>query len=1297
MTDREYVKLNSSIQTASNTNALVETADGTIPAIIELRLPDNLFSTRAGGKKVDSVDMLATKLRVSMEDTPIAQIPMDLTLSATNPSLDASTCKLDVYPLCLTDNLTIEPTIEPSSLLNLAFPNYKAHTCTYNFKYTDSWETPVWNDLFTTTVIYNAPGYEFPTDSRFYPIVQKANLLANNHIMNVAIHGNHERLEYGNGELLIKKTATIEQMLQDALENAVTYASTIDERVINVYLINIQSISEGITPAPDVSNSIPLGDLSKTVCFWYSDSLTRQLTNTLNFGFKPIVKLTEQTLTIEYDTCPFNQIVPVFWNPAYVNTYEQAEQLTIDEIRNSVWQKPPAKRAYHYDTKIGEDYTFDYTLNPNVTCAVMNLVVNEAFKNTFSFLPWCKVDPSNMEAFKNTNKKKYNIQQTFIATSTFVTPTTSGTLAWSATDSNNVSECGLLIKIGTVEEQPQRPTMRITLDFEVDEPIANSLKPTDFTNPTIRATFRNQYTSYLENILVIRPLNTPVSNYLFLDVRGFDSVTNPYTSVVDKYESNQLPVNPSNSTTTETISGNMPDANVVALYLANPDGPNNYNPMICEVSSKIYGEWDETKIDEMIQKPNVADLLTYFGSNSNRDVFKLVPFRIPNELNRISNTKFQAVWDVRGTVGEDENGNWVYGVQLISTNDTTHINLDLVMTDGYTLTSSVTNQIEVTNNYESSIPSPLLIPNLSEKSLDPFYILDGTSATVSVSNPEPILNNMIAGTTTVPDTSVNEQIANGMKSVIITTNTEKITADGEVQQFTRYSADDYIPQTITYGQLDQRENLYIITAKVSYTDANDDRLSTHVIRGKILGFDYYSAFTNPGGPTAFVNATGASPVTYSTTDPQENNPVSTQTITINTTTTNTTEYSPYNLQPGINEYIEFGTQNRATSELPENPMTLTPSISRDPKLQTPRVAGYIPPFYANAKYTGDDNYSHIAAVPVFEDEEFVIWTDDLPNGVSSNTTISSISLGCYGYPEYKPAWNPIVPSNRKIIGWIIPPSAVWNELDRAADNTSLHSGPEIRDNMITPSTFDPERIMPDDLIEIVVYSNWYYINSSHNVQTVPNTYNAIDIRQEMKDALTNSDDAVLYQNLYTYNMDNLVSFTPNSTATDTYVATIDRKTTITTERLIESSGASTTGNGLANVHLKYMWNNLPIVVMSPIQSIVLTLNGIHINQEIQPINPEFITGSSLTSSIPIIENYFSYAQTLRDLHDELLITRESFDDAACYSLDTTSGQERTLTMSIKYITKDGRLHQLYIPKNGVFTVQLTFGLSFYLA
>ena len=84
----------------------------------------------------------------------------------------------------------------------------------------------------------------------------------------------------------------------------------------------------------------------------------------------------------------------------------------------------------------------------------------------------------------------------------------------------------------------------------------------------------------------------------------------------------------------------------------------------------------------------------------------------------------------------------------------------------------------------------------------------------------------------------------------------------------------------------------------------------------------------------------------------------------------------------------------------------------------------------------------------------------------------------------------------------------------------------------------------------------------------------------------------------------------------------------------------------------------------------------------------------MTSVFPIVENYYSLAQTLRDLHDELVITKDNFDVTTKYNMSIISGQDRVLKLSAHYITKNGNIYQIYIPSKGVFNVQLTFRLTY---
>ena len=127
MNDREYLKLNTSINTGSNAQDLHYNDEGNVEAVIEMNLPDNIFRARDGRRKVESVELQTSKMRLSMEDTPIAQLPLETDLM--NDGLTATQCHLDVYPFCLLD----DGVVKPDSIDDSAFPSYKNHQVNFTF------------------------------------------------------------------------------------------------------------------------------------------------------------------------------------------------------------------------------------------------------------------------------------------------------------------------------------------------------------------------------------------------------------------------------------------------------------------------------------------------------------------------------------------------------------------------------------------------------------------------------------------------------------------------------------------------------------------------------------------------------------------------------------------------------------------------------------------------------------------------------------------------------------------------------------------------------------------------------------------------------------------------------------------------------------------------------------------------------------------------------------------------------------------------------------------------------------
>lgn len=138
--------------------------------------------------------------------------------------------------------------------------------------------------------------------------------------------------------------------------------------------------------------------------------------------------------------------------------------------------------------------------------------------------------------------------------------------------------------------------------------------------------------------------------------------------------------------------------------------------------------------------------------------------------------------------------------------------------------------------------------------------------------------------------------------------------------------------------------------------------------------------------------------------------------------------------------------------------------------------------------------------------------------------------------------------------------------------------------------------------------------------------------------------------------------------------------------------ATSTSTAAFGTRFRYRWENMPTILLSPVSAVVILMDGIGVTQQILPINMRQPQGSSLTTSIPVIENYFPLTTSLRDLHDDLLIARETFDDTALMTVSPSALRSRTLNFRAAYITKDGELFDMYIPPNGTFMIQLTFCL-----
>ena len=872
MIEREYVKLNTSIQTGSNASTLKYDDQGNIEASIELRLPDSLF-TNDPAHKIDSVQMQTSKMRLSMENTPIAMFDIDTNISKADTVF--LTSQLDVYPFSFLNNIEVKPDPLDDTAAN-AFPDYKKHKITFNFYLRTYYPSQMTVELIETVECKsNTSGYGFPTSSIYYNLLVKSGVIdAQTHRMNLIPKINHSDLTVENDKIMIKTIGALTQLLQDALENAITYACTSEDLVISVCLLNIrpdliENIPDDLTPKPDFNNKIELSDQGTVACYWqyFKDEQESSQNCSLQAAVKPIVKIDEQSLSISYDTIPFTNVIPIFWNTAYVNTFEEPEAITIDSLRNSVWHKPPPKRMYIYGTSVNEDpTTYSFTIDKDTTCAVMNLIANKSLRDTLSFLPWVKLDLDDVAQFSDNPAVRPLLLPNLDA-----------------------SDNSFYILDGTTSEVSMSSCepMQVGYTFSVEE-------GKEFTHKTafVQGTYTNPPTSisgaslsYQENII----FNTGSEpGFIICSIR--------------------------------THNGNVDPAQVVP------------------VEDRLDVNW-AIHDDKHLQHGNVQALdpeVLYFGPKPPAsESYVVTPPNPPPEV-------------ISTTIVTDQN--MTPGITYGDTHEGEAVELDTVITTSGSVSKSVTwTFIDIDSDDRSYSSS---VENLQRH--DFHYYIDPQQAPVTFTLYMPM------------DTAGN-----------------------------------FLCEPITVNRT-QEDDVYI--------------------------YNYYF-----------------------------------------------------------------------------------------------RLGGAVSQSGSGA----DTVYSHTS---------------------------------CYIYRE----------------------------------------------------------------------------SYAYGIQT-------------------------------NYERDDSIDYT--------------KRTNISPYK--------------GNIRLTYTWNNLPIVVLSPIASIVLTLDGMQVTQEYQPVNLSQPGASSLTSSIPVIENFYSLAATLRDLHDELVVSKESFDDTATYTMSNTSGYQRSIRISAKYITKDGTLHQIYIPPNGVFCIQLTFGLGIY--
>ena len=1186
MTDREYIKLNTSIQTGSHANQLREQPDGTIPATIELRLPDNLFSTQQGNKKIDTVSMLTTKFRVSLSETPIAQIPLDMELSA-KMGTNVSTCKLDVFPFTVNDDGQLRPIPEPQNG-NLAFPNFKKHTARYQFELVgfDSNQEQTTIEL-PDIISYNGNDVTtpFPTDERMSALIEKKRLRVD-HCLNMCIANTHENIRVENGYALIKNINTLELMFREAIENAIKFAAQASDSTFTITLLDLSSVPEGmeLTPAPDPSTIVHLDEYNMDACFWkFTESTT--FTNQLKYACIPEISFSESSFTIAYDLVAFDKVLPFLANSSYVDTYDYPEQQAYDRLRSESWKIPPPKRICKGPVAITDETlkTYQDAVEAPLNFLAFNIIVNNDTKECFPFFPWNDMPYENapQSPLYEYSVRTYNTQDTNTLTQS--TGTTS-----------------VLFNINA------------EIPWESDPPVSSILvgqylaRDDHFSTGTYGVDWK--YTGGVD--INNQVIDAPPVILSYLERLMAQNVQFPIAIAFDFYED---------------------------------------DPGFLASGGDLFQV--ETKFNRMYYMATNADGIFRVGASTNQNL-------------------------TVNTTDHTFTSNNLQGEQFISQTNATAEH-DLTQTSIWSRETLEEGVTQVNNETNTSTTS-----TLEDRSL-PLY--EGQSFICSTLN-------SVSYVWRIMDNNINDQsFTNDRPGAVNQTILRSIPTFAPAHAFyldegendpshpsakKRRAALIWVHESIPkrmfrvrtyYANSDSYYSDYTMTA--TYNVQNNTRETTRTYREttliaqteavpsiyypnlisergeKVYALNASSCDVNLSSSELFGSMTVFDITSTKTTTELERNQESTCVKNANASFGVGKVYQErHSIYPGtvingqnvsprvLQEVVEMENSTIVSRHLYTGTLVGTTITEKDYEL--------LNPFDEDAQWT---ERSTATSVDNYTSSDISWSTNPTRTSNESRIDYTLISTGTAGAASSRVVRWRIRYNTTRLFRWVdgdtsIPQYGTTVPIPPAAEPCLQVSG------------------TPDSQGRFVIYRYWEL--ETTNETTDPNVfYNYISVA-----------------------------------AGNVYPIT---KTTVKTE--IQTVEEATPREDVYQWgrHASFTWNNLPTVVLSPIQSFVIILNGIQVSQEIQPINIALPGASSLTSTIPIVENYYSLASTLRDLHDELVVTRDDFADATVYKLNTTSGQERTITLSVNYITKDGRLHQLYIPKNGVYSLQLTFGISYY--
>ena len=1174
MIDSEYVKLNTSIQTGSNAENILlhETENDTIPAEIELRLPQNLFPVQRGKNKLEKVDVLTTKFRISMQDTPIAELDID-TDKTTNETIVLQP-QLDVYPFCLGDkNIP-----KPEGLLDSAFPAYKSHTVQYIFYLCENppdGEKSELTNVHTMANTYNyGLGRNTGTFSPYELVILNHLGKKYDHEMNFILPSTHGMVQQGNNHVLIKDVGTLQHVFQSALENAITYACTSTNMQVNVYLIPKSQVSAVESIYLDEEIIVPNHD---PMVIWYvEDNLSSIVNNcSLLAACKPTVEFNEQSFSISYDTGVFDQIIPVIWNSQHINTFDIPDQMSTDTYRSSVWGLPPLKRQYRYGVDVQENDTFSYTLESSLKPCVMNIIANKNLVDSFSFLPWIKTTMMGYLYNKTVTKEQHTIEK--------VTKTESKlNLPLSRPGQSNY----FTVIVSEIN------TGGYTYRFKIRNEYVDETIPLTSGGTLSFEDFNKKYPETYRQVHNFRPFEdgwgTQIANgQVSLTQEPPTNVVNYNNFILSESTTPDIPV-------TETLISYQPISESTSVKILDSDTTYQNALRSIDYSSRNIGFYrDERSESDGIQFPMLTGDKKYsfaypISSGANGGIPKISPSSITFNV---------------GTSLTDV---------IVNFNVSGNTLKEYIEVLGFTSTFANMNEFrEYSNNMEEETRIHTIheideyYPNIDSNATNELYILDATTAQMKMSDPEPI------SAVGIESTVSNYQCVSDSPANMLKGTHEETWKCGGYDTETNTIKNRPINHIYISGV---HASVHSPLSPGTWSDINTACIMRRTVTSYEPGVEPYVKYDD-----CIILPPGERPVLrYTDWETDEAYRTSGPTPTV------------------------WGDVPQAPSEIGDYGLVSEAYTTR--QIQSPHI-GDILQTTSTPDYTTKTSY-------------YQRTVSDYVDTLTSNSV--QFHLRCPDLQEgAEDIWVP---------GYFIDPS---------------YHDPSIPKECVFPYAPFTSSLPPAKEAEYVIKTSLvtgdleetktcYFI--AYYEEPTSSFFDVMTMKMQWPDTT-------------------VFSLPENTVTRYCTFEYRDECSVIFDAQAISALNEYMTAKG--NTQLTFTWNNLPIVCLSPISSIVLCLQGLQISQEIQPVNiTADALGSSLTSVFPIVENYYSLAQTLRDLHDELIVVKEDFDVSTKYNMVITSGQDRVLKLSAHYITKNGNIYQIYIPTKGVFNVQLTFRLTY---